>query len=145
MMPDLPARTRVWLAAGVTDMCSGFNGLAAKMQTVLERDPFSGHVFVFRGRRGDLIKVLWWSGDDLCLLMKRLERGRFVWPRADGGVVCLSQAQLSMLLDGIDWRQPVRTTEPGSACKPSDARVNCGHDHGERISGRHRSAQGDAA
>ncbi|AIP31241.1 putative transposase [Paraburkholderia xenovorans LB400] len=114
-MPDLPARTRVWLAAGVTDMCSGFNGLAAKMQTVLERDPFSGHVFVFRGRRGDLIKVLWWSGDDLCLLMKRLERGRFVWPRADGGVVCLSQAQLSMLLEGIDWRQPVRTIEPGSA------------------------------
>ncbi len=57
MMPDLPARTRVWLAAGVTDMRSGFNGLAAKMQTVLERYPFSGHVFVFRGRRGDLIKV----------------------------------------------------------------------------------------
>lgn len=109
MMPDLPARTRVWLAAGVTDMRSGFNGLAAKVQTVLERDPFSSHVFVFRGRRRDLIKVLWWSGDDLCLLMKRLERGRFAWPRADGGVVCLSQAQLSMLLEGIDWRQPRRT------------------------------------
>ncbi|SPD61709.1 conserved protein of unknown function (plasmid) [Cupriavidus taiwanensis] len=91
-------------AAGVTDMRSGFNSLAAKVQTVLERDPFSGHVFVFRGRRGDLVKVLWWSGDGMCLLMKRLERGRFVWPRADGGVVSLSQAQLSMLLEGIDWR-----------------------------------------
>lgn len=91
------------------------NGMAAKVQTVLERDPFSGHVFLFRGRRGDLVKVLWWSGDGMCLLMKRLERGRFVWPRADGGVVCLSQAQLSMLLEGIDWRQPVRTTEPTSA------------------------------
>ncbi|NBD02706.1 IS66 family insertion sequence element accessory protein TnpB, partial [Burkholderia thailandensis] len=77
----------------VTDMRSGFNSLAAKVQTVLERDPFSGHVFVFRGKRGDLVKVLWWSGDGMCLLMKRLERGRFVWPRADGGVVCLSQAQ----------------------------------------------------
>ncbi|WP_413540930.1 IS66 family insertion sequence element accessory protein TnpB [Burkholderia thailandensis] len=65
---------------------------------------------MFRGKRGDLVKVLWWSGDGMCLLMKRLERGRFVWPRADGGVVCLSQAQLSMLLEGIDWRQPIRTT-----------------------------------
>ena len=90
-MIGLPSHTRIWLAAGVTDMRSGFNSPAAKVQTVLERDPFSGHVFVFRGKRGDLIKVLWWSGDGMCLLMKRLERGRFVWPRADGGVVCLSQ------------------------------------------------------
>ena len=80
-MIGLPGRTKVWLAAGVTDMRSGFNSLAAKVQTVLERDPFSGHVFVFRGKRGDLVKVLWWSGDGMCLLMKRLERGRFVWPR----------------------------------------------------------------
>lgn len=115
-MTGLPSHTKIWLAAGVTDMRSGFNRLAAKVQTVLERDPFSGHVFVFRGKRGDLVKVLWWSGDGgMCLLMKRLERGWFVWPRADGGVVCLSQAQLSMLLEGIDWRQPVRTTEPTSA------------------------------
>ncbi|WP_426172264.1 IS66 family insertion sequence element accessory protein TnpB [Pseudoduganella sp. R-34] len=63
-------------------MRSGFNGLAAKMQTALEEDPFSGHVFVFRGRRGDLIKLLWWTGDGLCLLAKRLERGRFIWPQA---------------------------------------------------------------
>ncbi|WP_349675154.1 IS66 family insertion sequence element accessory protein TnpB [Burkholderia thailandensis] len=77
-MIGLPSRTKVWLAAGVTDMRSGFNSLAAKVQTVLERDPFSGHVFVFRGKRGDLVKVLWWSGDGMCLLMKRLERGRFV-------------------------------------------------------------------
>ncbi|OAB06224.1 isocitrate lyase, partial [Burkholderia pseudomallei] len=88
-MIGLPSHTKIWLAAGVTDMRSGFNRLAAKVQTVLERDPFSGHVFVFRGKRGDLVKVLWWSGDGgMCLLMKRLERGWFVWPRADGGVVC---------------------------------------------------------
>lgn len=80
-MIGLPAGTRIWLAAGVTAMRSGFNGLASKVQTALEEDPYSGHVFVFRGRRGDLIKVLWWTGDGLCLLCKRLERGRFIWPQ----------------------------------------------------------------
>ncbi|GAB2883561.1 IS66 family insertion sequence element accessory protein TnpB [Paraburkholderia jirisanensis] len=118
MLPSavgLPGGSRVWLAAGVTDMRAGFNSLAAKVQTVLERDPFSGHVFVFRGKRGDLLKVLWWSGDGLCLLMKRLEKGRFVWPQATSGTVLLSSAQLSMLLEGIDWRQPTRTARPTSA------------------------------
>jgi len=73
---------------------------------------FSGHVFVFRGRRGDLIKVLWWSGDGLCLFAKRLERGRFVWPRLSEGAAHLTPAQLAMLLEGIDWRHPVRTFRP---------------------------------
>ena len=76
------------------------------------QDPFSGHVFCFRGRRGDLVKLLWWDGDGLCLFAKRLERGRFVWPRAEEGVVVLSRAQLSMLLEGIDWRMPRRTWRP---------------------------------
>ena len=114
-MIGLSAGTRVWLAAGVTDMRSGFNGLAAKVEAVLAEDPFSGHVFVFRGRRGDIIKLLWWSGDGLCLLAKRLERGRFIWPQASSGTVALSQAQLSMLLEGIDWRRPERTWRPESA------------------------------
>ncbi|MFK0380342.1 IS66 family insertion sequence element accessory protein TnpB [Pandoraea sp. NPDC090278] len=98
----LPSGTRVCLAAGVTDMRSGFNSLAAKVQAVLEWDPFSGHVFVFRSKRGDLLKVLWWSGDGLCLLMKCLEKGHFVWPQAMSGTVSLSPAQQSMLLEGID-------------------------------------------
>ncbi|NEX59935.1 IS66 family insertion sequence element accessory protein TnpB [Noviherbaspirillum galbum] len=114
-MIGLPAGTRVWLAAGFTDMRSGFNGLAAKVQTALAEDPYSGHVFVFRGKRGDLIKVLWWTGDGLCLLAKRLERGRFIWPQATEGSVALSAAQLSMLLEGIDWRRPERTQTPLSA------------------------------
>ena len=114
-MIGLPANTRIWLAAGVTDMRSGFNGLAAKVQTALTEDPFSGHVFVFRGRRGDLIKVLWWSGDGLCLLAKRLERGRFIWPNATDGAISLTTAQLSMLLEGIDWRRPERTQRPLSS------------------------------
>jgi len=108
----LPAGTRVWLAAGVTDMRRGFDGLAAIVQDTLQDDPFSGHVFVFRGRRGDRIKVLWWSGDGMCLFAKRLEGGRFVWPAAESGAVHLTPAQLSMLLEGIDWRRPQRTHRP---------------------------------
>jgi transposase len=108
----LPAGTRVWLAAGVTDMRRGFDGLASIVHEKLLEDPFGGHVFVFRGRRGDRIKVLWWSGDGMCLLAKRLEDGRFVWPAAESGAVHLTPAQLSMLLEGIDWRRPRRTYRP---------------------------------
>jgi transposase len=102
----------VWLAAGVTDMRKGFDGLAAVVQLQLSEDPFSGQLFVFRGRRGDRVKILWWDGDGLCLYAKRLEGGRFVWPQAREGVVALSAAQLSMLLEGIDWRRPRRTSAP---------------------------------
>ncbi len=111
-MIGLPAGTRVWLAAGVTDMRKGFDGLAAIAQLTLLKDPHGGHVFVFRGKRGDLVKLLWWSGDGMNLYAKRLERGRFVWPQADSGAVYLTSAQLSMLLEGIDWRRPARTWQP---------------------------------
>jgi len=111
-MIALPSGTRVWVAAGVTDMRKGMDGLAALVQTTLAENPFSGHIFVFRGRRGDLVKLVWWSGDGLCLFVKRLERGRFVWPQAASGTVALSAAQLSMLLEGIDWRRPVKTWHP---------------------------------
>lgn len=110
-----PSSVRVWLAAGHTDMRKGFDGLAMLVQERLKRDPFGGQVFVFRGRRGDLLKVLWWDGQGLCLLAKRLERGRFVWPSPADGVVALSPAQLSMLLEGIDWRMPIRTWRPTQA------------------------------
>jgi len=62
-MISLPSGTRIWIAAGVTDLRRGFTGLSSLVQTALEQDPFSGHVFVFRGRRGDLLKVLWWDSD----------------------------------------------------------------------------------
>ena len=78
---------RVWIAAGVTDMRRGMAGLSAMVQTQLGEQPFSGDVFAFRGRRGDLVKLLWWSGDGMNLYVKRLERGRFVWPQAASGVV----------------------------------------------------------
>lgn len=105
----------MWLVAGHTDMRKGFDGLAAIVQSALATSPFDGHVFVFRGRRGDLIKVLWFDGQGLLLLAKRLERGRFVWPAASDGRVVLTPAQLSMLLEGIDWRMPTRTTVPALA------------------------------
>lgn len=114
-MIGLPAGTRVWLAAGMTDMRKGFDGLAGLAQTVLTQDLFSGHVFVFRGRRGDIVKLLWWDGQGLCLFAKRLEKGRFVCPNADSGAVSLTPAQLSMLLEGIDWRMPTRTWQPQRA------------------------------
>lgn len=111
-MIALPVGTRVWVAAGVTDMRKGMDGLAALVQTTLSENPFSGQLFVFRGRRGDLVKLMWFDGDGLCLFAKRLERGRFVWPQAASGTVALSAAQLSMLLEGIDWRRPVKTWRP---------------------------------
>ena len=114
-MIGLPTGTRVWIAAGVTDMRKGMDGLFALAQTALEQAPFSGHVFVFRGRRGDLLKLVWFDGDGLCLFAKRLERGRFIWPQANSGTVSLTAAQLSMLLEGIDWRRPQRTWRPEAA------------------------------
>ena len=114
-MISLPAGTRVWLAAGATDMRRGFDGLARQVQQALGQDPCSGHLFVFRGRRGDLVKVLYWGTQGLVLFAKRLERGRFVWPAAAEGAVAMTPAQLSMLLEGIDWRMPARTWQPDMA------------------------------
>jgi transposase len=114
-MIPVPVGVRVWLASGPTDMRKGFNGLALLVQEVLKRDPHSGHLFVFRGRRGDLIKVLWHDGQGLCLFAKRLERGRFIWPSPSNGSVTISPAQLGYLLEGIDWRAPQRTWRPQTA------------------------------
>ena len=104
-----PIGARIWLVAGFTDLRRGFDGLSAQVQTRLDANPFSGELYIFRGRRGDRIKVLWYSQDGLCLFYKRLSAGKFVWPQAVSGTVSLSAAQLSMLLEGIDWRQPKRT------------------------------------
>ena len=111
-MIEPPAGTKIWIAAGVTDLRRGFDGLSAQVQNTLQQQPFSGHIFVFRGRRGDIVKLLWWDGDGLCLFAKRLERGRFIWPKVESGTVQLSRAQLSMLLEGIDWRRVERSYEP---------------------------------
>ena len=116
----LPVRSgvHVWLATGYTDMRKGFPGLSLLAQETLKKDPFAGHLFVFRGKRGDLVKIIWHDGQGACLFAKRLERGRFIWPTTTSGAtqpVCLSQAQLGYLLEGIDWRAPQRTSRPAIA------------------------------
>ncbi|WP_422920016.1 IS66 family insertion sequence element accessory protein TnpB [Rhizosaccharibacter radicis] len=104
-----PTGVRVWLANGHTDMRRGMNGLALQVQETLQRDPHAGDLYVFRGRRGDLVKILWHDGLGMSLYAKRLERGRFLWPSPADGCVAISASQLGYMLDGIDWRNPQRT------------------------------------
>ena len=110
-MTPLPAGVRVWIATGHTDMRRGMNSLALQVQEGLKRDPHAGDLYVFRGKRGDLIKVLWHDGLGLSLYAKRLERGRFLWPSPADGVVAITPAQLGSLLEGIDWER--RETDEG--------------------------------
>jgi transposase len=114
-MITVPAGVRVWLAGGATDMRCGMNSLTLRVQEGLGRDPHAGDLFVFRGRRGDLIKILWHDGLGVSLYAKRLERGRFIWPTPTDGAVAISAAQLGYLLDAIDWRNPQHTWRPSSA------------------------------
>ena len=93
-------------------MRKGIDGSAAIVQTSLDERPFSGDVFVFRGKRGDRIKLIWHDGQGMCLFAKRLERGRFIWPATQGEAVTITAAQLGYLLEGIDWRAPLRTQRP---------------------------------
>ena len=114
-MIPVPAGVRVWLATGVTAMRRGMNGLSLQVQQGLGRDPHSGDLYIFRGRRGGLIKVLWHDGSGLSLYAKRLERGRFIRPSPADGVVAITPAQLGYMLEGIDWRHPRRTWRPSVA------------------------------
>lgn len=82
------------------------------VQEKLKADPFGGQLFVFRGKRGDLIKLIWHDDQGMCLFTKRLERGRFIWPATNGEAVAISAAQLGYLLEGIDWRAPIRAQRP---------------------------------
>lgn len=111
-MIGFPPGVRVWLATGHCDMRKGFPGLALLVQEKLKTDPHSGHLFVFRGRKGGLVKVIWHDGQGACLFSKRLERGRFIWPTPSEGAVTISPAQLGYLLEGIDWRAPQQTWRP---------------------------------
>ena len=111
-MIPMPSGVRVWIAAGHTDMRRGMQGLALQVQEQLKRDPHGGDLYIFRGRRGDLAKILWHDGVGLSLYAKRLECGRFLWPSSADGVVTITPAQLGYLLEGIDWRSPKRTWTP---------------------------------
>lgn len=112
-MIAFPAGTRVWISGGVTDMRCGMNALALKIRQGLGRDPHSGEIFCFRGRKADVVKLLWFDGIGVSLYAKRLEAGKFVWPSsATGEAVAISAAQLGYLLEGIDWRNPRWTQRP---------------------------------
>ena len=113
----LPAGTQVHLAVGKTDMRKGIDGLAMLVQGVSNQDPHSGHLFTFRGGRANLVKILYWDGNGMCLFSKRLDQGGFIWPKTleVGGSVVLTSAQLSMLIEGIDWRMPRQVWRPAKA------------------------------
>lgn len=115
-MIPVPTGVKVWLATGHTDMRKGFPGLSLMVQETLKRDPMCGHLFVFRGRGGGLIKVIWHDGQGACLFTKKLERGRFIWPSAADGTVVITPAQLGYLLEGIDWRMPQKVTSMNGLC-----------------------------
>lgn len=100
---------------GHTDMRKGMQGLALIVQQALRRDPFAGDLYVFRGRAGSLVKIVWHDGIGMSLYAKRLEKGRFIWPSASDGMVALTASQLTCLLEGIDWRNPQYSWRPQSA------------------------------
>ncbi len=114
-MIPVASGVKVWIATGHTDMRRGMNSLALLVQQGLQRDPHAGDLFVFRGKRGNLIKVLWHDALGMSLYAKRLERGKFIWPSVAEGVIVITPAQLGYMLEGIDWRHPLRTWRPEAA------------------------------
>src|SRR5437764_14859071 len=115
-----PSGVRVWLATGATDMRRGMNGLALQVQQALHRDPHAGDLYVFRGKRGNLLKILWHDGLGMSLYAKRLERGRFIWPSPADGVIAITAAQLGYMLRELigDIRN-----EPGGRSWPDSANL----------------------
>ena len=104
-MISLASGTKDFLACQPIDLRAGFDGLAAKVQQIIGADPFSGHVFIFRSKRGHYLKGLHWDGSGMCLFAKRLERGRFVWPPLVDDTMTLTPAQLALLIEAIDWER----------------------------------------
>lgn len=113
--PPVPSGVRIWIATSHTDMRHGMYGLALQVQQTLKRDPHAGDLFIFRGRKGDLCKILWHEGVGLSLYAKRLDRGWFIWPSASDGAIAIPASALACMLDGIDWRNPRMTWRPRAA------------------------------
>jgi transposase len=111
-MISLAPGTKVFLACAPIDLRNGFDGLAAKVRDIIGADPFSGQLFMFRGKRGDYLKGLYWDGSGLWLFAKRLERGRFVWPPIVEGAMTLTPAQLAVLIEAMDWRRTIAPVAP---------------------------------
>jgi transposase len=109
---------RVMVATKPVDFRKGAEGLAALVRETMAADPFSGAVYVFRAKRADRIKLVFWDGTGLCLFAKRLEDGIFRWPNIENGVMKLSAAQLSALLEGLDWRRVHEARETVTPMQP---------------------------
>jgi transposase len=110
-MMNFARGTKVFLSCQPVDMRKGMDGLSAQVATVIKMDPFSGHLFVFRGKRAGYVKILHWDGSGLCLYAKRMEKGAFVWPPIIDEQLHLTSAQLALLIEGIDWRRTVPVDE----------------------------------
>lgn len=110
-MLNFPPAVRIWLGTAPVDLRRSFDGLAEQVRQHLHHDPLSGHVFVFRNKRGDRVKLLYWDEDGFVIVYKRLEEGVFRWPAVVAGQpsVSLRAAELAMLLDGIDWSKVQRS------------------------------------
>jgi len=104
---------KIYLRTGHTDMRKGVNGLSLLASGLVAERTRSNTMFVFRGKSADKIKVLWWDGQGFCLFYKCLDSGKFTWPNCNKGeTLCVTKAQLSMLLEGIDWRKPSWSQPP---------------------------------
>ncbi len=110
---------RVMVATKPVDFRKGAEGLAALVREEMKADPFSGVVYVFRAKRADRVKLIFWDGTGVCLFAKRLEDGEFRWPRVQDGVMRLSAAELSALLEGLDWRRVHTAREVAAPAQPS--------------------------
>jgi transposase len=107
------------VAAKPVDFRKGAEGLAALVREAMGADPFSGTVYVFRARRADRIKLIYWDGTGVCLFAKRLEDGKFRWPKIEDGIIRLTAAQLSALVEGLDWRRVHEMRDTAAPVAPS--------------------------
>jgi transposase len=110
-------RVRILVATGPVDFRKGHDGLTAMVQSVLRKDPFTGTVFVFRAKRADRLKLLYWDGTGLVMAYKRLEEATFTWPTIKDGMMALNHAQFEALFAGLDWRRvkALETRPPAAA------------------------------
>ena len=118
-MIGLTGAVKVMIATKPVDFRKGSEGLAALVREEMKADPFCGTVYVFRAKRADRVKLIFWDGTGVCLFAKRLEDGEFRWPKMQDGVIRLSAAQLSALLEGLDWRRVHETREMPAPLQPS--------------------------
>lgn len=112
-MLNIGYETKIYLCTSCADMRKGINGLSILAESLLSEQFASGAMFVFRGKQADRVKILWWDGQGFCLFYKCLDKGRFIWPQSVAkSTAAITKAQLSMLIEGIDWRNPRWSNPP---------------------------------